>query len=344
MNRIKRHNRALVLVALLIALGVAVYPAGVEPALGYHANPRTGASLGWMQSPTDFTVKSSDAETRFPVEYAGFSAYYRVPAPENSPTAKEGRARLDVFATALALTDLPRVDDTVLAGPGVITDLGSNFGIVALPMYPALDQTLAPATISVYFDDRGWIVAFLSAGEPAAAIWRHDPTITTSQRGIDTERNLQDNLLVLAINAAIAAAAAISSEVSRSSEVSHSMVSYYDWQHPDCDAFVLFSNTAQGSLSTPVTFLIPASIEQVHASAAVLITSHADAGGTGHAALLLDGQPISNARSGGALLHNVSFELVRSGRVVSQHQMSLTADTGMSAAGVVMLVYHRPGT
>ena len=115
-------------------------------------------------------------------------------------------------------------------------DIGFNFGIIRLPMHAAFVSPRPTENVTVYFDDQGWIVAYLPTGKPAAAIWKYKSVGDTTGNA-----ELANNLLVLAINEVLKANDA------SAARVGHSAVDYYDWENADCDAFALFSAVADGA-------------------------------------------------------------------------------------------------
>ena len=325
---------AVLVVGALLATGVPTHTAD-----GFHVDPSAIIGFELTEPSARFGAAANNDDTGFPEEDAGFSAYYQVPVTSDSTGNANTSPRLDVVATALALETPPAAEDPVRAGAGTIVGLGSNFAIVTLPLRPALDQLLPPTNVNVYFDDQGWVVAYLSAGHPAAAIWRYSSAHAANDDDYDANADLANNLLVLAINATLTAANA------NPGAITHAMVSYFDWEHPDCDAYVLFSNTAKGCESNPVGFLVPSTIKELHASGAVLITSHAEGGSAGSAELRVVGKVEATAQAEKTILATTKFDLNRSDAVVSQHQMSImVTEENMTAAGVVMLVYNKPGS
>ena len=267
-----------------------------------------------------------DPNTAFPEGEAGFSAYYRVDDQDAT------KPRLNVVTVTDALLDKPGESNTARAGTGSPQHLGSNFGIVELPMFATVGgHPVDPRKVTVYYDDRGWVVAYLPKDEPAAAIWRHD----TDDPG------LNQNLLVLAINEVLNAAELAS--------VTHDGVGYYDWQNADCNAFLLFSNEASGGTSDPVNFVIPPTIADVQASAAVLITSRYSTGGDPvSTSVVLDGQTAVTADAT-TLLDVAKFDITRqtdenNEHQTSLHKMTVTVSGDDAATGVVMLLYSKPGS
>ena len=304
---------------------------------GFHVDPSLAGTFELVRPATSFHPGKVDDDTGFREQDAGFSAYYRISPPTTSENTADTLPILDVVGTAVALTSAPSSEDTVLAGAGTIVDLGSNFGIVTLPLRPALDQPLPSTNVNVYFDDQGWVVAYLPAGQPAAAIWRYSSAHAANDDDYDSSADLANNLLVLAINATLTAANA------SPGAITYAMVSYFDWEHPDCDAYVLFSNSAIGTDSHPVGFLVPSTIKELYASGSVLITSNTEGGSTSSAELRVDGAVAATAQADKTILATTTFDLNRSDGVVSQHRMSIMVDEGTTAAGVVMFLYDKPG-
>ena len=305
------------------------------PHIAESAHTRSEATeLQSLVAPAGFTATDEDSGTAFREEDAGFSAYYRVPAPSGTDGQSES-APLDVSAITHKLTNEPDESDEVRAGAGSSVDIGLNFGVVQLPMFSAVVSPAPTESVTVYYDDTGWIVAYLPKGRPAAAIWKYKSAGDTTGNA-----ELENNLLVLAINEVLKANDA------SAAEVGHSEVAYYDWQNADCDAFVLFSSVANGGASDPVKFVIPRTIKQIRASAAVVIASDLDGGDTANWARVRvdEGEVKATAPN---LLAVSSIVLEReydedNALKTSLHQMTVEVSEGESAAGVVMLLYDKP--
>ena len=310
--------------ALAVMLTTPPLAAAVDPAAAYYADPSRPAAMELAPPPLPSSDTASDSETGFPKADAGISAYYRIPDPQDGN-------RLDIMDVVIALTAPAPADDEVRAGPADIINLGLNFGIIAIPMHGAVAASTPPSTtVNVYFDDQGWIIAYLPKDTPAAAIWRY------SGNGADANAALDDDFLARAIGLVAESGADADGYTGPSG--------YYDWQNPECDAYVLFSNRISGPADRPVRFIIPSAIDSVQASAAVLITSHTERGSIDRADLQVDGETVVSAsRDPAQSQHNaVNFDLDLADGPVSQHTMAITGD-GISAAGVVMLLYDKPG-
>lgn len=302
--------------------------AAVNPAAAYYANPSRPAAIELAPPPLPASDRTSDGEIGFPKADAGISAYYQVPAPQD-----EDGNRLDIMAAVIALTSEPDAAELVRAGAADIINLGLNFGIIAIPMHGAVTASTPPPTeVRVYFDDQGWIIAYLPKDTPPATIWRYG-----GNDGDDANAALDGNFLERAIQLVVSESG---------SETGYAGPSgYYDWQNPDCDAYVAFSNSVGEQPANAVRFLIPDRIKQIQASAAVLITNHPVGGSTETAELQVDGiAVVSASRPTPKASHNAAnFALTRDEGLVSDHEMAVIASRdGISAAGVVMLLYDKP--
>lgn len=323
------------MVAMLAILDFAAVGA---PADAYYADPSRPAVMDLARPPLPYGPNRNDGETGFPQDDAGISAYYRIPAPQTGSATDSTAPRLDVMAVAIALTSPPDAADPVRADEAAIINLGLNFGIIAIPMQGAVvPSTPSPTEVSVYFDDQGWIIAYLPADTPAAAIWRYDGAERTAAAA-NSNSELDDNFLSRAIGLVVSAAAS-------SVDAYAGPSGYYDWKNPQCDAYVLFSNRVGKQSSHPVRFLIPERIDDIKASAAVLIIDHPEGGSTEQAQLRVDGAvKVSASRATDQKQHNVaSFDLEIADGPVSQHAMTIEAAAGVAAVGVVMLMYDKPG-
>ena len=221
-------------------------------------------------------------------------------------------------------------------------DSGANFGIVELPMVVArsLGSIAPPRWVTVYYDDRGWVVAYLPADAPAAGIWRYDPQDTGNTQG-DKTNDLDQNLLLIAINEVLAAA---KQDVPKIVDADQDTVGYYHWQYPDYNAFVLFGHEDDGKTSDPIRFVVPPTIENILASASVLITSkETDDQPTATAELMVDDSAVVSVRQPDRLAV-AGFALERTDDASRLYEVTVSVTPNTNAAGAVMLVYTRPGS
>ena len=344
-----------------MALAVAAWWVS-QPAAEGRATDFTLPEVVELTAPAGFAVSAAkdNSETAFREDLAGFSAYHRIPESQ-AGSGQDNPPRLNIKGITKRLTTEPNPDEddpsVGIRGKGYIQDVldvGLNFGIVTLPMVAAVGVAVSPQDVAVYYDDEGWIVAYLTCVpaadgqgeatcEPAAAIWKHDTVDKQT-----TEEELGENLLALAINEVISAHNYDLPKAERLAKVSHdgdangdNKVKYSDWQNPDCDAFVLFSTIS--SETNPVKFVIPHTIAtgDIDASAAALITRQQAEEADTFATTLVDDEVAVTAMAD-EMRYAASFTLERVEGKTSLHSMSVSAPEGESAAGAVMLLYKRP--
>ena len=181
------------------------------------------------------------SELAFPSDSAGFSAYYR--------REKDGSNSLDKDA----------VDDhifgplesgvvTALASPAKLVDVGNNFTVATLSLKNIDNLT---SSVNLYYDDEGWIVAYLPLDQPASQIWQAS--------GIDWETpsltDINDNTLLDAINVVI-------DEALQETAIEHddSGLGYYHWQHSDAANFLMLAISRPERGEYPVQLAVPDSI------------------------------------------------------------------------------------
>lgn len=328
-------------IALAVVVALTIWLSDGSPAEASVAHSSLLATYDTVDPIGLVATSQGDDTTAFREEDAGFSAHHRVPDYFQGNGHHELQPRLNVIAITDALLDDPEESNDNRLFAGVHVDSGGNFGIVELPMVPAkgFGTQLPPAPVTVYFDDRGWVVAYLPADAPSASIWRHDPT---DQPDNDRPANdLAQNLLVLAINEVLAVAR---DDVPEIADASHDTVGYYHWQHPDLNSFVLFGHRSKGGTSDPIRFVVPPAIEDIRSSAAVLIT---ESGGPGqfatHAQLMVDERAVVEVQQPSRLAAG-RFELKRTVDVTRLYEVTVAVDEEGAAEGVVMLLYKRPGS
>ena len=307
-----------------------------------------GASLTtvWnLAEPDDLLATAQgDDTTAFREEDAGFSAHHRV--PDHSEEDGQDDLRLNVMAITEALLKDPLEDsddsNANRNARGSHVDSGANFGIVELPMVVTTSRksVAPPRWVTVYYDDRGWIVAYLPAGEPAAGIWKYDPQ-NTPDTPDQKVNDLEQNLLLLAINEVLAVA---KKDVPKIVDADQDTVGYYHWQYPDYNAFLLFSHESAGGTSDSVRFVVPPTIKKILASASVLITSiPTDDQPTVTAELMVDDDAVVSVQQPARLAVS-GFTLQRTSDASRLYEVTVAVDDGENASGAVMLVYTRPSS
>ena len=319
--------------AICVTLFVAIW--WLYPHIAESAHmPAEPIAIQRLAPPAGFTASDENPDTAFRESEAGFSAYHRVRVNGGGTNDSNGSALLTVSTITDKLTHDPDDSDPVLAGAGKEVEIGLNFGILELPMHAAAISPAPTETVTVYYDNTGWIVAYLPKGRAPAAIWKYKSIADTTN-----QEKLKNNLLVLAINEVLKADGKL--------PVSHSNVKYYDWENQTCDAFVLFSAVANGVKSNTVKFVVPGSIGEIGASAAVVIAEQAQGGDSVTASVKVDDKTVA-AANGSALRKVAGFGLVRESvdtesYKTSLHTVVVDVSDDNTAAGVVMLVYNKPG-
>ena len=305
--------------------------------------PTSAATVWDLAEPDDLVATSQgDDTTAFREEEAGFSAHYRVPDHPEGDGPNDRLPRLNVMAITEALLKDPDESNANRLDAGRHVDSGANFGIVELPMVvtTSRESVAPPRLVTVYYDDRGWVVAYLPADEPAAGIWKYDPQETGNTPG-ETANDLEQNLLLLTINEVLAVA---KKNVPEIVDADDDTVGYYHWQHPDHNAFVLFSHESDGGASDPVRFVVPPTIENILASASVLITSiSTDNQPAVTAELMMDDNAVVSVQWPARLAVR-GFALQRTNDASRLYEVTVTVDDEATAAGAVMLVYTKPSS
>ena len=342
-----RHSYpGIIALALLAVIGVVAWAAQPGDASGAYTDAARPGVVELAPPGVAFAGAAADAGTAFREEDAGLSAYYRVPEPPKSSDGGETKPRLDIDGITKALTNLPDESDLirVFDKKGTLVERGVNFGIVAVPMITGSVRTKEPREVTVYYDDRGWIVAYLPAGAPAAAIWRHKAAPGATYSNPMSDAHLEHNLLVLAINAVLDAS-------KLDYDATHATVGYYHWEYPDCNALMMISHQSGGGASTRIRFIVPATISHLRTSAAALITSGYEGGETTSAKVFVGenvtgkGKEVAVATAPDYLVAS-KFNLARAAGESSVHYMwvSVVGNRIKSSAGVVMLLYSKPSS
>ena len=336
------------MLALLAVVGAVVWAAQPGDASGAYTDAAMPGVVELAPPGIAFSGAAADAGTAFREEDAGLSAYYRVPEPQKKADGSETPPRLDIDGITKSLTNLPDESDRIrkFDQVGVLVERGVNFGIVAVPMITASVRTKEPREVTVYYDDRGWIVSYLPPGVPAAAIWRHKAAPGATYSNPMSDAHLEHNLLVLAINAVLDA----SKNDHNVAQVVHTAVGYYHWEYPDCNALMMFSHLSRWE-STRIRFIVPATISHLRASAAALITSAYEGGETTSAKVFVGknvtgpGKPVAVATAPDYLVAS-KFNLARATGESSVHYMWVSVEGNYikHSAGVVMLLYSKPSS
>ena len=129
----------------------------VPPTLEQSVFP--GITLGLTAEARESLQTSGQA---FPADAAGFSAYYRVGGTGND---RLNKGAIDDYI----FKPVGSGSTTLKAGPAVLTAMGANYTVASLPL---LNIDGIKSTVNVYYDDEGWVVAYLPKDAPSSQIWQ----------------------------------------------------------------------------------------------------------------------------------------------------------------------------
>ena len=329
-----RNVAAILLVSAVILVAIWwPYPRTAE---GVHTRSEP-VEIQELVAPAGVAAADEDSDTAFREGEAGFSAWVRIAASEQG----DDEPKLDVMGIKDDLETAP--EESEVRGAGKVVDWGLNFAIVEVPMFVAVISPAPIENVTVYFDDQGWVVAYLPRDRPAAAIWKYK-----SVGDATGDEELENNLLVLAIKEVLKAGDIDTSEII--DDEGKYTVKYYDWENEDCDAFALFSAaTKDGVKSEPVKFVVPHTITEIQASAAVVIEEQVQGSDSVTASIDVDGNTVAEANAE-QLRNAEEFTLAREmdeerdngSYRTSLHKVVVDVSTDNDATGVVMLVYDKP--
>lgn len=231
------HFWALAVVAVVSA---AFSLLGSSDAVGSSVN-----DVGLPGKSLELTASASlalqNSDTAFPSESAGFSAYYRM---EDSGSHSLDKAAVDDHI----FSPVEPEDTTLRTAPATLVEVGENYTVATLTL-ENIDSSISE--VNLYYDDEGWIVAYLSSGEASALVWQ--------AKDIDVENpdidEIGDTILLEAINVVVAEALNESAIENDDSNLGH-----YHWQFPDADNFLMMAVSRQDQGEYPVQFAIPDSL------------------------------------------------------------------------------------
>ena len=204
-------------------------------------------TLGLTAEAREALQQSGDA---FPASTAGFSAYYRV--PDGS-----GGFGLDKDAVDQAL--FSDTNPTLRRnGVGTLIDIGGSHTIGSVPINN-IDDLIS--TVNIYYDDQGWIIAYLPAGEPSSQAWQavdldvENPVLTDVSR--TTLMDAINDVLVEALG---------------QTPLNADQLGYYHWEHPTATSFLMIA-TARGTAGSDfVSFAVPGSFTMLEVSVSLWVS------------------------------------------------------------------------
>jgi hypothetical protein len=249
-GRVKSFSVPTVTVAAIVGAALALGGAiNISSAPHLHPPPETAASPGITLGLTAQARQSMQQNgSAFPEADAGFSAYYRVP--------DAGGSGLNKQAIDQSLLDQPR-PFSPRTGPAELLDMGGNYTLAGVPIRN-IDGLVTP--VNLYYDDQGWLVAYLPRGSGGARAWQAVDLNTDRPVLTDISRTtLQD-----AINEVLEAALNLP-------PLGPNDLGYYHWEHPLATHFLMLA-TARGTQGSDyVSFAVPGSFTMWEVSVSMWI-------------------------------------------------------------------------
>ena len=277
-----------------------------------------GITLGLTAEARESLQTSGQA---FPAADAGFSAYYRVGGTGND---RLNKGAIDDYI----FKPVGSGSTTLKAGPAVLTAMGANYTVASLPL---LNIDGIKSTVNVYYDDEGWVVAYLPKDTPSSQIWQ--------ARMLDVENpSLSDNSLTHTLLDAINV---VIDEALQDTAITADRFTLLPLAtYPEHSSFLMMAlaRGSQGGDSEPVSFAVPATLNIAEVSGTMWISQDVSAAAP-CATFTLDGSDLISQKCGKGFYHATtnantfsdsaahSFKLVQSGN-----------DAGASGA-LLMLVY-----
>lgn len=316
----------LTLLALIGGLS-AVNFADETPTPEQDADSFPGITLGLTAAASTALQQAGQA---FPESDAGFSAYYRV--------ANSGGYGLDKAAVdAEIFAPISSGDLTYRDSVASIIATGGNYTVATLPIINidyVSDTDKLITNVNVYYDNQGWIVAYLPAGAPSSQVWQ--------ARALDAENpSLSDidTVLLDAINVIYVDGLNNTTPLT----TTDSGFNYYHWQHPTAANFLMLaqSQAQQGGASLPVSFAVPASFQVAEVSATMWISQDVNPSAP-CAKLTLDDADLIAQQCAKGFYHATADLTAFNAQSAHVMKLEQSARDAGASGGMLMLVYATP--
>ncbi len=263
----------------------------------------------------------------FPSDTAGFSTYYRTPhIRANTITETYGLDKSIVDDHIFSELRRGIVDQRAV--PAEVLDMGANYTIALMPIMNIGGLT---TIVNVYYDDEGWIVAYLPRDAPSSQIWQARELDQENPRLTDISKTvLLDAINVILVDALQGAAIDDAADG----------LGYYHWQYPTADSFLMIAVTRGEQGNAPVSLAVPESLEMKEVSATLWLYTYSDTYKPCATLVLDDIESIPLKCANG--IYNTSVELDAFNSQVA-HRLKLThsADSGGASGALLMLVYSQ---
>ena len=203
--------------------------------------PFNGVELGLTPAARHALEESDDKA--FPSADAGFSAYYQV--------GTKGSYGLNKDTVDDYIFDPLRSDDgTAMTGPATLVEIGDNYTVAQMHLTNIDGIT---STVNLYYDDEGWVVAYLDNDADSSNIWY--------AKGVDAENpesnqvDLSKTTFLEAINLVVKDAL-----VGMAIDDDATGFGFYHWQHTTADSFLMMAVVRKVQGPYPVQMAVPATL------------------------------------------------------------------------------------
>lgn len=210
-------------------------------------------SLTALRPPAGAMQTTEEQELAFPADSAGFSAYYRL-MDEGSFSLDKGTVDGYIFSPISA------GDTGVRTSPATLVSIGDNYTVARVSL-ENIDDIVS--TVNLYYDDEGWIIAFLPKGTASSQIWQARKEDVENPRVTDIALTTLLDTLNVVISEALEKTAI---------EADEPDLGYYHWQFPTADNFLMMAVSRQNEGEYPVQFSIPESLDVSEISATLWIS------------------------------------------------------------------------
>ncbi len=326
-RNIVKHPALLAAVAALAVLAALI----INPGIVSDQTPNDSAPRLVLALTAEARQSLQSATSAFPKTEAGFSAYYRVSnKPDNYTLDK------DLVDQTLHQKNS---STSLRAGVAVLQEMSGSHTVTSVPIknihHVEKNAADLATPVNVYYDDQGWVVAYLPKATPSSQVWQ--------ARNVDSDQpmlaDLSNTVLLDAINAVV-------NEVLKRDAVSvdNTALGYYHWAYPEATKFLLMAS-ARGLVDGEDTFsfAVPSTFTIYEAAAswwAVVSTQSTD---KPCAAVTLDGKALSNTPlcAPGWQHHRVNN--LTAFQQTSGHNVTLEQSvTDDGATGVLMMLVYSP--
>ena len=205
--------------------------------------------------------------------------------------------------------------------------MGANYTIATLPLVN-VDSLIS--NVNIYYDDQGWIVAYLPANTPSSQIWQAWKLDVASGTPFESI----SHTLLDAINVVI-------DEALSDTAIDYDDLYYYHWQHEDSNQFLMMAAVRKAAGTWPIAFTIPEAFDVAEVSATMWVVPGIGSTETTCAVMSLDEEILESECDKG--LYHETVDLYQLGRNAA-HNFTLTqsgSNQGASGA-LLMVVYAKP--